>query len=84
MGTGEHVAEVFVLLAVGTLLDMIGVIVVVFDKLSSLVGGAEIEPIVDELRLIDSLFRLGTSCYLSNESQATMWHHCWSLQLYLA
>jgi hypothetical protein len=41
---------------------MIGVIIVVFDKLSSL--AAEIEPIVDELRLIDSsLFRLGTLCY---------------------
>ena len=62
MGTGDHVAKFFILLAVGTLLGMIGVvIIVVFDKLSSL--GAEIEPIVDELRPIDSLFRLGTSCY---------------------
>ena len=64
MGTGEHVAEVFILLAVGKLLGMIGVVViviVVFDKLSSL--GAKIEPIVDELRPIDSLFRLGTSRY---------------------
>jgi hypothetical protein len=64
VGTGEHVAEVFILLAVGKLLGMIGVVViviVVFDKLSSL--GAKIEPIVDELRPIDSLFRLGTSRY---------------------
>jgi hypothetical protein len=39
---------------------MIEVIVIV-DKFSSL--RAEIEPIGDELRPIDSLFHLGTSCY---------------------
>jgi hypothetical protein len=62
VGTGEHVAETFILLAVGTfLIGMIEVVVIVFDKLSSL--GAKIEPIVDKLRRIDSFFRVGTSCY---------------------
>ena len=61
VGSGEHVAEIFILLAVGTLLGMIGVVIVVFDKLSSL--GAEIEPIVDKLRPIDSFFCMSTSCY---------------------
>jgi hypothetical protein len=82
VGTGEQVLKVFILLATGTLLGMIGFIVVVFDKLSSL--RAEIEPVVNEL--IDRL----TACFvwvchatISNESQA-MWHHCWSLHLYLA
>ena len=61
VGTGEHVTEVFILLAIGTLPGMIGVVVIIFDKLSSL--GAEIEPVVNELRPIGGLFRLGTLRY---------------------
>ena len=80
-GTGEHVAEVFILLVVGTLLGMIGVVVgIVFDKLTPW------EPRLSQLWT--SLDRL-TACFvwvrratISNESQA-IWHHCWSLQLYL-
>jgi hypothetical protein len=61
VGTGEQVLTVFILLAIGTLLGMIGfvVVVVIFNKLSSL--RAEIESVVNELRPIDSLFRLGMS-----------------------
>jgi hypothetical protein len=40
---------------------MIGLFVVVFDKFGSL--RAEIEPIMNKLRPIDSLFRLDTSRY---------------------
>ena len=63
-------ADFFILLAVGTLLGMIDVVVIV-DKLSSL--GAEIEPIGDELRPIDSLFHLGTSCYHFECVLQAMW-----------
>ena len=61
VGTGEHVLEIFLLLTVGALLGMIGFFVVIFDKFGSL--RAKIEPIVNKLRPIDSLFRLGTSHY---------------------
>jgi hypothetical protein len=59
--TGEHVLAIFLLLTVGALLGMIGFFVVVFDKFGSL--RAKIEPVVNKLRPIDSLFRLGTSRY---------------------
>ena len=61
VGTGEHVLKIFILLAIGALLGMIGFFVVVFDKFGSL--RAKIEPVVNKLRPIDSLFRLGTSRY---------------------
>ena len=61
MGTGEQVLIFFILLAIGVLLGMIGFFIVVFDKFGSLT--AKIEPSVNELRPINSLFRLGTSRY---------------------
>jgi len=62
VGTGEHVLKI-ILLAIGALHGMIGFFVVIFDKFGSL--RAEIEPIMNKLRPIDSLFRLGTSRYHS-------------------
>jgi hypothetical protein len=60
VGTGEHVLNIFLLLfTVGALLGMIGFVIVVIDKFGSL--RSKIEPVVNELRPIDSLFRLGTS-----------------------
>ena len=59
--TGKHVLKIFILLAIGALLGMIGFFVVIFDKFGSL--RAKIEPVVNKLRPIDSLFRLGTSRY---------------------
>jgi hypothetical protein len=79
MDIAWHVLEIFLLFTVGALLGMVGFVVVVIDKFGSL--RSKIEPVVNELRPIDSLFRLGITT-ISNESQA-MWHHCWSLQLYL-
>ena len=59
VGTGKHVLKILILLAIGALLGMIRFFVVIFYKFVSL--RADIEPVVDELRSIDSLFRLGTS-----------------------
>jgi hypothetical protein len=61
VGTDEHVLKIYILLAIGALFGMIEFFV--FDQFGSL--RAKIEPIVNELRPIDSLFRLGTSRYHS-------------------
>jgi hypothetical protein len=47
--------------SIGALPGMIVFFVIIFDKFGSL--RAKIEPVVNELRRIDSLFRLGTSRY---------------------
>ena len=59
MGTGEHVLEIFLLFTVEALLGMVGFFIVVIDKFGSL--RSKIKPVVNELRPINRLFRLGTS-----------------------
>jgi hypothetical protein len=61
VGTGKHVLKIFILLAIWTLLGKVRFFIVIIDKFGSL--RAEIEPVVNELIPIDSLFRLGMSRY---------------------
>jgi hypothetical protein len=60
-GTGEHMLEIFLLVTVGALLGMVRFFIVVIDKFGSL--RSKIEPVVNELRPINKLFRLGTSSH---------------------
>jgi hypothetical protein len=70
VGTGAKMAEVFISFALS-----LGR-VVIFDKLSSL--SVQIEPVVDELRPIDSLVRQSTPLRLFRRSLRQC--STWSLQ----